>query len=79
MKKCDAFLESNSTDNLTLCETNLGESIDSTNFSVRGHLPLIQEDSVTHMHRLAVYVKEGLPFSNDLSLENSEDSYCLSE
>ena len=29
----------------------------------------------THMHGLAVYVKEGLPFARDLSLENSADSY----
>ena len=35
-------------------------------------------DSTTHMHGLAVYVKEGLPFAQDLSLENSPDSYlCL--
>ena len=27
------------------------------------------------MHSLAVYVKEGLPFAQDLSLENSADSY----
>ena len=27
------------------------------------------------MHGLAVYVKEGLPFTRDLSLENSADSY----
>ena len=27
------------------------------------------------MHGLAVYVKEGLPFVRDLSLENSADSY----
>ena len=27
------------------------------------------------MHGLAVYVKEGLPFAWDLSLENSSDSY----
>ena len=27
------------------------------------------------MHRLAVYVKEELPFARDLSLENSADSY----
>ena len=30
---------------------------------------------VTHMHGLAVYVKEGLPFARDLSLEKSVDSY----
>ena len=27
------------------------------------------------MHGLTVYVKEGLPFARDFSLENSADSY----
>ena len=58
-----------------LCETNLDDSIDSGNLSVRGYLPLIQKDSGTHMQGLAVYVKEGLPFAWDWSLENSADSY----
>ena len=40
-----------------------------------GYLPLIRKDSSTHMHGLVVYVKEGLPFAWDLSLENSADSY----
>ena len=72
---CESFLESNSPDILALCETNLDDSIDSGNFSVRGYLPLIRKDSSTHMHGLAVYVKEGLPFARDLSLENSSHSY----
>ena len=38
---CESFLESNSPDILALCETNLDDSIDSGNFSVRGYLPLI--------------------------------------
>ena len=38
-------------------------------------VPLIQKDYGTHMHGLAVYVKEGLPFTQDLSLENSADFY----
>ena len=42
---------------------------------MRGYLPLIQKDSITHMHGIAVYVKEGPPFAWDLSLENSVDSY----
>ena len=46
---CKPFLE---------CETNLDDSIDSGNFSVRGYLCLIQKDSSTHMHGLTVYVKE---------------------
>ena len=53
----------------------LGDSVDSGNFSVSGYLPLIRKDSITHMPGLAVYVKEGLPFAWDLSLENSIDSY----
>ena len=64
-----------SPDILALCETKLDDSIDSGNFSVRGYLPLIQKDSSTNMHGLAVYVKEGLPYAWDLSLENSADSY----
>ena len=72
---CKSYSESNSPDILALCETNLHDPIDSGNFSVRVYLPLIQKDSSTHMHGLAVYVKEGLPFARDLSLENSADSY----
>ena len=53
----------------------MDDSIDSDNFSVTGYLPLIRKDSSTHNHGLAVYVKEGLPFARDLSLENSADSY----
>ena len=72
---CESFLESNSPDILALCEINPDDSIDSGNFSVRGYLSLIRKDSSTHMHGLAVYVKEGLPFAWDVSLENSADSY----
>ena len=39
--ECEYFLESNSPDILALCETNLHNSVDSGNFSVRGYLPLI--------------------------------------
>ena len=69
------FLESNSPDSLAVCETNLDDSIDSGNFSVTGYPPLIRKESVTLMHGLAVYVKEGLPFAWYLSLENSADFY----
>ena len=72
---CESFLESNSPDILALCETNLDDSIDSDNFSVRGYFPLVRKDSGSRMHGLAVYVKEGLPFVWDLSLENYVDSY----
>ena len=72
--ECESFLESNSADDLPLCEINLDDSIDFGNFSVRGNLPLIWKDSMTHMHSLAVYVKEEIPFAQGLSLENSVDS-----
>ena len=39
---CESFFESNSADILALCETNLDDSVDSDNFSVRGYLPLIR-------------------------------------
>ena len=39
--ECESFLESNSADDLPLCEINLDDSIDFGNFSVRGNLPLI--------------------------------------
>ena len=72
---CKSFLESTSLDILALCETNLDDSTDSDNSSVRGYLPLIRNDSSTHTHGLTVNVKEGLPFAGDVSLENSSDSY----
>ena len=43
------------------------------NFSL--NYSTIATDGFTHMHSLAVYVKEGVPFARDLSLENSADSY----
>ena len=70
----ESFLESNSPDILTLCETNLDDSVDSGNFSERLS-SFNWKDFGTHLHGLAVYVKERLPFARDLSLENSADSY----
>ena len=72
---CESFLESNFPDIIALCDTNLRDSIDSSNFYVTCYLPLIRNDSSTPIHGLAVYVSEGLPFARDLSLENSADSY----
>ena len=65
----------NSPDILAVCETNLNDSIYSDNFFLRGYLPLIWKDDITHMHGLAVYVKEGLPFAQDLSQKDSANSY----
>ena len=42
---------------------------------MRSCVPLIQKDSSTYLHGIAIYVKEELPFAQDWSLENSADSY----
>ena len=55
---------------------NLNGLVNSGNISVSSYLPLIQEDSVTHVHGLSVYVKKGLPFAWDLPLENFANSLC---
>ena len=71
----ESFLVLNSPGILALCERNLD---DSGNFTVRGCFPLIWKDSTTHMlYDLAGYLKKGLPFAQDLSLENSVDSYVF--
>ena len=72
--ECNSFLESSTPNIFILCETNSDDSIDSGNISVRGYLPLIEKDYITHMHGLVVNINEGLPFARDLSLVNS-DSY----
>ena len=72
---CESFPEWNFLDSLALCETNLGDSMDSGHFSMRGNLPLIRKDSIIHMHGLSEYVKEELPFTRDVSPETSADSY----
>ena len=73
--KCESFLESNSPGMLAVQETNLDDSVDSGNFSVRAYLPVIWKDCITHMPGLAVYVKEGFPFARHLPLRNFADSY----
>ena len=71
---CERLLESSSPYILGLCETNLGDPIGFSNFSVRYYLPLVQKDSLTHMFGLTVYVKKWLSFTYQLS-RNSEVSY----
>ena len=72
---CKSFLESNSPDIYTLCVTNLNDSIDSSNFSVRVYLILTWKDSSTCMRGLTVYAKEELSFARNLFLENVAGSY----
>ena len=73
--ECESLLES------ALWKTNLGDWVDSGNFSERGYLPLNQKNSTTHMHGLAwsSFERRTYPFAQDLSLENSADSYVYFE
>ena len=78
--KCESFLKSNPPGILALCVTNLSDSKDSGNFSMRGHLLLILKNSVAGMYGLAIYAKKRLPVAQELSIENFVDSYsrfCL--
>ena len=74
-KRLLSSFESNSPEILALYETNLDDSTDSGDFSMRGYPPLIRKESITHMQGLAVYMKEGLHFAWGLSLKKSVDSY----
>ena len=76
--ECESFLESNSPDIFALCETNFEDSVDIGNFPVRSYLPLIEKYFITHMHGLAVYVKERHTFAQHLSPESSVVSYLFS-
>ena len=70
----ESFLESNSPEILALCETNLDDSIDSGNFSVRGYLPLTWKDSITHVWSCSLCEGRTSFCMGLISLENSEDS-----
>ena len=73
--RCESYLETNLPDILALSKTNLDDVVDSNSFIVEGYIPLICNDSSTHMHDLGVFVKEGLPLGQEISLETFGDSY----
>ena len=69
---CESFLESNSSDMFAVYETDLKDSIDSSSIFVRCYLSLIGKDTLL---KCIAYVKEGLAFAWDSSLENFEYPY----
>lgn len=71
----ESFLYDSAPDFLALCETNLNPSILDSDFFVRGYLPIIRKDSSTFMHGLGVYVRDNLPISRELTLENPDDPF----
>ena len=64
-----------SPDFLALSESNLNSTMADSDFSVPGYLPIIRKDSSTHMHGLAVYVRDSLPISREFDLERSCKSF----
>ena len=48
-------------------QSNLEDSIDSSNFFIRDYLPLIPKDSMTYLNDLAVSVNEGGLFAGLVS------------
>ena len=46
---CESLLESNSLNIFSLCQINIENPFHSSNFTMKGYLPLIQKDSVTHL------------------------------
>ena len=45
---CESLLQSDSPNTFDLCEINLKDSIDFSNFSVRGHLAIFQRDRYSY-------------------------------
>ena len=68
---CESFIESSLLESivLTLCEKNLEDTNESSNFYVKGYLPSIRKDFVTHIHNLASYVKVGVSFARNCLLK----------
>ena len=64
--ECESLLELNSPESLAICERNLDNSIDFSNFPVRDYLPIIGMDFITHLHCLAIDVNKGVSFYSRL-------------
>ena len=54
---CESFLESNFPDIFALCETNVEDSINSINFSLRGYFPLTQTDYYSYTWFCSLCIK----------------------
>ena len=63
---------------LALCETNLHDDIQDSDFQLPGYLPSHRKDA-GHLQDLGVYVKSNLPIARETSLEdvNNFPSFIL--
>ena len=58
----EAFMLKNNPDIFALCETNVHDDIQDSDFQLPGYWPIHRKDA-GHMHGLGVYVKSNLPIA----------------
>ena len=72
-----AFMLKNNTGIFALCETNLHDDIQHSDFQLPGYLPIHHKEA-GHMHSLGVYVKINLLIAQETILEDENESYVFS-
>ena len=70
----EAFMHKNKPDIFALCETNLHDNTQDSDFQLPGYLPIHRKDA-GHMHGLGVYAKSNLPIAREPTLEEDNESY----
>ena len=71
----ESYLMQLSPDIFALSESNLNPTIRCEDFSVSGYLPFIRKDYEINMHGLAVYVRDSLPVSRQINLEDPNQPF----
>ena len=69
----EAFMHKNKPDIFALCETNLHDNTQDSDFQLPGYLPIHRKDA-GHMHGLGVYAKSNLPIARESTLEEDNES-----
>ena len=66
----ETFILKNNPDIIALCETNLHDNIQDSDFQLPGYLPIHRKNAAGHMHDLGVYAKINLPIARETILED---------
>ena len=69
----EAFMLEYNPDIFALCETNLHDDIQDSDFQLPSYLPIHRKEA-GHMHGLGVYVKSNLPIARETILEDENKS-----
>ena len=70
----EAFMHKNKPDIFALCETNLHDNTQDSDFQLPDYLPIHRKDA-GHMHGLGVYAMSNLPIAREPTLEEDNESY----